>query len=146
MKYLLKLDEQNVSDLNNLRIKGETLKVRQRAGVLYFRNIGKSISQIMSLVGVSNKTVVTHIKNYIEKGESYIYENNYKGQVSELEKFTDLIKKEINENLPTSLPEAREVIKKATGIERSTTQIRNFLKKNEFYTLSQNRNLQKQTK
>ena len=54
---------------------------------------------------------------------------NYKGQPSQLHPYSQVIKESFNENPVSTIQEARERIIVLTGLERSPTQIRLFLKK-----------------
>jgi phenylalanyl-tRNA synthetase beta subunit len=53
----------------------------------------------------------------------------YKGKTNELMKHADTLEQHFKSNPPRNINEARDTIQRITGIKRSPTQIRIFLKK-----------------
>ena len=54
---------------------------------------------------------------------------NDKGQPSELNQYGDILKEYFEKNLASSVAEASDAIEKLTGVKRSPTQVREFLKR-----------------
>ncbi|MGH2416489.1 MAG: hypothetical protein ACRDEA_22905, partial [Microcystaceae cyanobacterium] len=54
---------------------------------------------------------------------------DYKGQPSELNQYSDIFKEHFEKNPASSVAEASDVIEKLTGVKRSPTQVREFLKR-----------------
>ena len=133
-KLEVKLTVQEAKKLKELKSKGATLKIRQRAGAVYLRYLNKSIPEIMNAVDISNKSVSKHVKQYLLKGMDYITENNYKGNVSELNNYETIIINDFTETPPNTINEAIERIEKLTGLRRSWTAVKRFLKKRDFLT------------
>lgn len=147
MKYHLELTTEVLEKLNSLRTNGETKKIRQKASAIYLRAIGKNIPFIMVAAKLSNKTIISHVKAFIKQGINYIFENNYNGNnVSELDKFEEIILSDFAENPPSTIREATSRIEKLTAIKRSGTQVRTWLKKRGFLTKKQEVYQQKQIK
>ena len=144
-KYVIILTEEDKEKLNEIRLKSLVLKERQKAGAIYLNNEGYEISKIAKVVGISRLSVIAHAKLYLQKGMDYISENNYTGNnISELEEYADIIKKELEENPVRTIDEARIRIEELTGIKRGNTQIRKFLVKKNLHTKSQEQYQQRQ--
>ena len=104
-------------------------KIRLRLYILWFTTQCDSASQIAKFVGASVRHVFNVIEMYRTNGLRCVMEINYFKQVSKLEGFSDLIREEFEKNPPASVNEARIRIKELTGIRRSLTQIKVFMKK-----------------
>ncbi len=104
-------------------------KIRCRMGILFFKSEGLAHQDICRLFRITRPTLSKILRLYKEQGLEEVRTLNYKGQPSKLHPFSDLIKKEFYKNPVSTIQEARQRIKELTGIERSPTQIRLFLKK-----------------
>ncbi len=102
-------------------------KVRMKMQVLYLKSIGFAHGQIIQVCRISRATLSSYLKLYKAKGFLGLLELNYKGQPSELNEYSDKIKKDFTDNPPSSVSEARQRIYDLTGIKRSVEQIREFL-------------------
>ena len=81
-----------------------------------------------------------------ELGFDYLKENNYKGNISDREDYSEIIIADFNKDCPKTIDEAAQRIEKLTGIKRGATSITGFLKKKGFHTRSQEVYRQKQTR
>ena len=145
-KYTIKLSEEETKEVIRLLKNGRTLKIRQKAGAVYYRHLNKSVGFMMSALKISNSCAISHIKKFREKGFKYFEENNYKGQTSQLEQYKNVIIKEFTKEPPKTIREATIRIEELTGIKRGYTQVTNFLKKKGFHTKNQKLYQLKQTK
>lgn len=102
-------------------------KVRMKMQVLYLKSLGLAHGQILKICRISKATLSNYLKVYKAQGFLGLLLLNYKGQSSELNKYSEEIKKHFKDNPPSDLSEARQVIFDLTGIKRSTEQIRQFL-------------------
>lgn len=102
-------------------------KIRMKMQVLYLKSIGLAHGQIINICRISRATLSSYLKIYKSKGFLGLLELNYKGQPSELNEYSDKIKKDFTDNPPSSVSEARQRIYDLTGIKRSVEQIREFL-------------------
>lgn len=144
-QYKLDLTIDVLEVINDLRLKGATLKIRQKAGTIYYRALGKTIDFIKFNVGIkSNKTITEHVKNFLNNGIAYLEENNYKGHPSKLEDFANIIIEEFEKDQPGTINEARLKIEELTGLKRGNTQVAIFLKKKGFRTKNQEQYQQRQ--
>ena len=102
--------------------------IRKKLLVLHLKNLDLSTSLISQIVGVSANTVRSYIKEYNSQGLASILTVNFNRPQSELKKYESEIRKSFEISPPASIAEAKSRIKELTGLTRSVTQIRVFLK------------------
>ncbi len=119
-KRELKITKKNQA-LNQIKLKSDVLKKRQKAGAIYWRALGKTERQIHEITELSAVTIIRHVKKYNELGLDYLKETNYKGNVSDLEGYSELIIFGFNNDCPKTIAEASERTEKPTGIKRSAS-------------------------
>jgi transposase len=106
------------------------IAIRRRMTILALHSEDIIASDIPVLAGVSRTTVYSCLRNYRDGGLVRIYEYDHSPRRhSELEHYTQQIMDDFDAHAPSNLNEARERIGKLTGLWRSSTQIRIFLKK-----------------
>ena len=104
-------------------------KVRKKAEVIYLKALGFSHTDIQKISRISRPTLATYLKDYKTNGIDSIKELNFYKPKSELDKYISEMKAYFEENPPQNSIEAQMIIEKKTGIKRSPTQIREFLKR-----------------
>jgi len=67
------------------------------------------------------------VKQYQYGGIEELKKLDYKGQPSELNQYSDILKEYFEKNPASSVAEASDAIERLTGIKRSPTQVREFL-------------------
>lgn len=102
-------------------------KVRMKMHVLYLKSMGLAHGQIIAICRITRATLSSYLKVYESKGFLGLLELHYKGQPSQLNQHSDIIKKDFSDTPVSSLSEARQRIYDLTGMKRSTEQIRVFL-------------------
>jgi len=103
------------------------VKTRVMAVNMYANDV--SILIIAKTLRISDKSVKKYIQKYKEKGLlELIQENPYRPK-SVLEDYTKIITENLESEPCSTINECRERIKGITGIERSPTQVTNFIKK-----------------
>ncbi len=90
---------------------------------------GENATRIAELLGLDRKTAQTRLQTYEKYGLDGIYRYDKHVPTSEPEGFSKLIEDELAKNPPRSSAEAGAKIAEWTGIKRSPTQVRAFLKK-----------------
>jgi transposase len=100
-----------------------------RMHILALHHEGESAARIAQLLHRNPKTIRTCLKTYQDGGLQAIYQYEKHKHASELDAHGDLIEKELEKYPPQSANEAGATIERLTGIQRSPTQIRAFLKK-----------------
>jgi len=102
-------------------------KVRQKMHALYLKANGMPHKQICEICRITKTTLTTYLKSYIQKGIVGLTILKYEGQPSKLDNHSDKIKKNFEDNPPSTLCQARQRIFDLTGLQRSIPQIRDFL-------------------
>ena len=114
--------------VNKRRIDHYNKKIRIRLNILWFSVYCDRANDIALAAGSSVRQVFSIFRIYEEGGIDAVMHVEHHNPTSELEGFADLIQSEFLEHPPSSIKEARIKIQKMTGIKRSDTQIRKFLK------------------
>jgi transposase len=145
-KIPLVITKEEIEKLGRIMRDSTISKERQKASAIYWRAKEKTEKQIQEITGLAVVTIIRHIKKYNELGFDYLSENNYKGNISDLEAFSKLILDSLNKECPKTIAEACKRIEKLTGLKRSPTRVTIFLKKKDLLTRKQEVFLPKQTK
>jgi transposase len=97
--------------------------------VLYLKSTGMHHKDICRICRISKTTLAGYLKRYCAEGLEGLKELHYKGQPSALREHQSTLEAYFREHLPRTTAEAQDVIEKITGIIRSPTQVRAFLKR-----------------
>ena len=103
-------------------------RVQIRTDVLWLKTNELSHQQIAVIAGVCKNTVTCYLQMYNEGGIEKLREVNFYKPQSDLIQYTSTIETWFKEHPPATVKEAVSIIEKLTGLKRSETQIRRFLK------------------
>jgi transposase len=103
--------------------------VQKKMEALYLKSQGIKHKDICSLCQISKTTLTIYIKQYQSGGVEELQKIEYKGRPSELNRFSDILKEHFEKSPASSIAEASDAIEKITGVKRSPTQVREFLKR-----------------
>ena len=87
-----------------------------------------SHEKIAEIAGISKNTVTTYLRQYKEGGLDILRKINFNKPVSGLTQHISTSEAYFTEHPPTSTKEAMGRIEELTGLKRSETQIRKFLR------------------
>lgn len=104
-------------------------KVQKKMEVVYLKSQGLAHQEIRRLCHISKTTLTTYLKSYQAGGVAGLKQLGYQGQPSALRAHEASLEAEFREHPPHTAVEAGVKIKALTGIERSPTQVRAFLKR-----------------
>ena len=105
-------------------------RVRQKMEALYLKSQGLPHQKICALVGIRGRaTLVRYLKEYASGGLEPLAKVNFRRPTSELIEHREAIEQAIREQPPATINAARHLIEPCTGLQRSNTSIRKFLKK-----------------
>jgi transposase len=104
--------------------------VQRRMEVLWLKSHNLAHALIATLAGVSENTMREYFRLYAEGGVEKLKEVNFYRPESELQPHLTSLEAYFQANPPASIKEAQSEIESLTGIKRSETQVREFLKKN----------------
>jgi len=125
----IEFTEEQINALFEEKTKNEHPLIRRKADVLYLKSIGFPHGEILKITRISEPTLVCYLNDYKNNGIDKVKQINYYRPKSELDKFEAEIKKYFEENPPQNSAEAGQKIEEITGLKRSPTQIRAFLKR-----------------
>ena len=104
--------------------------VQRRMDTLWLKAHGWPHAQIAELVGVTENTLREYLELDQHGGLEKLKELNYYRPASKLNTHSVSLEAYFRENPPASIKEAQQEVEEITGVKRSETQVREFLKKN----------------
>jgi transposase len=104
-------------------------QVQRKMEVLWLKHHGFGHEEIAGLAGVSRSTVQRCVTDYLEGGLAGLLPRFSKGASSPLDEHRSSLEEYFAKHPPRSIKEAQHVIEQQTGIRRSNTQVRCFLKR-----------------
>lgn len=130
MTKQLKIPADIQEELNYERYHHPVPLVQRRMEVLWLKSHGLPHEQIAKLGGITENTMRDYFRLYEEGGLEKLKEVKWEGPASELMGHVSSLEAHFRANPPASIREAQSEIETLTGIKRSETQVREFLKKN----------------
>jgi transposase len=121
--------EEEINQLNYDRYHYPHPLVQKRMEALYLKSQKLSHQQICQICRISKTTLIVYLKKYQEGGREALKKLGYQGQSSELNQHNITIEEYFRKNPPRTVAEASAMIEELTGIKRSPTQVREFMKK-----------------
>ena len=103
--------------------------IMMRMHALALHHEGESATRIAQLLNRDPRTIRECLKKYRDSGLAAVYLYEKHKHECELDAYSGLIEQELEKRSPQSAQEAGAIIEELTGIQRSPTQIREFLKK-----------------
>jgi len=114
--------------LHHERFHHQHPRVRRKMEVLWLKSQGLAHQDICRLARVNANTLVSYLHQYEQGGIEGLTKLNFHGQPSELRAHQESIEAHLRDHPPATINEARAKIAKVTGIHRSPTQVRMFVK------------------
>lgn len=125
----ISFSEADIAALEYERYHHPSPQVQKRMEVLYLKSQHLAHHDICRLCRISKQTLVTYLRAYQNGGLEHLKQRHYQGQASALNVHHETIEAYFNHHPPRTVSEAQAVIERLTGIKRSPTQIRAFLKR-----------------
>lgn len=126
----LEFSEADIDALDYERYHHPQPQVQRKMEVLYLKSQGLSHGQIQQLCRIGSRTtLVSYLRQYKAGGIEALKQLHYKGQSSQLNEHIPTLKAHFATNPPRTSAEAGAEIERLTGIKRSPTQIKAFLKR-----------------
>jgi transposase len=104
-------------------------RVQRKMEVLWLKSQGLTHADIARLADVSPRSVQRYLDEFEQGGLERVRRLNWQGKTCELDEYQPSLEDYFIEHPPHSAREAREAIERLTGIRRSLSQVRAFLKK-----------------
>ena len=125
----LTFSDEDIKELHYQRYHHPHPRVQQKMEALLLKAKGLPHHQIASCVGICENTLRTYLKQYQTGGIEALKVLQFHRPTSELRAHRDTIETYFQEHPVTTIPEAVKRIEDLTGLKRSPTQVRIFLKK-----------------
>lgn len=122
------IPEEDMKVLAHERWYHDDPRVRRRMMTVYLKGKDYPHQEIGAIVGVTQKTVRSHLRLYEEGGLTALEEIKQYKPESALEPYREMVEEEFRERPPVDGVEAAKRIKELTGVQRSPDQVRRFLK------------------
>ncbi len=124
----IEFSEQDIKNLHYERFNHPHSKVQIKMEALLLKSKKLQHKEICRILSISKKTLCAYLKQYENGGIDRLKELNFRKPESELMKHVNSIESYFRNNPPSSINEAVSEIEELTGIRRSPTQVRKFLK------------------
>ena len=121
-------------ELNYQRYHHPVPMVQRRMEVLWLKSHGLAHEMIARLAGVSENSMRDYFRMYEAGGVDKLKEVNLYRPTSELDAHITSLEEHFRNHPPTTIKAAQHEIEKLTGIKRSETQVREFVKKNSIFS------------
>ena|SRR5215475_4993111 len=119
-----------LEELNYERFHHPVPMVQRRMEALWLKSHGLPHGQIAQLVNITENTLRDYFQLYVEGGVERLKEVALQGPESALQDYYPSLEAYFRAHPPATIKEAQSKIEALTGIKRSETQVREFLKKN----------------
>jgi len=106
-----------------------TPRFRKKMEVLYLKSQGIAHKDICRICRISKMTLAAYLKQYRDGGVERLKRLKYKGQPSALNAHRVDLEEHFRNHPPRNAAEAQVAIEALTGIRRSPTQVRAFMKR-----------------
>ncbi len=121
--------EKEIDALYNERFLHPHPHVQKKMEALYLKSIGYSHNEICHILRITRTILGKYLKDYTKGGIEKLKEINFNKPQSELDEHATTIKKYFENHPPATIAEAQNKIDELTGIKRSPSQIKAFLKR-----------------
>jgi transposase len=130
MTMKLEFTPDTLSILNDERYSHPVPLVQRRMEALWLKSHGLPHAQIAKLVGICENTLRNYFELYREGGVEKLRTVHFNRPQSVLNAHIDTLEAYFKQHPPATIKQAQHDIETLTGIKRSPTQVRTFLKKN----------------
>jgi transposase len=130
MTMQLEITPEQIVELRYQRYNHLAPLVQRRMETLLLKAYKLPHQQIEEIVGVSGNTIREYFELYQEGGIEKLKEIHYYQPESELKEHIVSLEAHFREHPPATIKQAQHEVELITGVRRSETQIREFLKKN----------------
>ncbi len=121
--------DSNIQALQDGRLRHPHHHVSKKMDALYFKSQKIPHKDICRITGITEPALVNYLRDYREGGIEKLREINFYRPESALEGHETLIRNYFEQHPPANLAEARQKIENLTGVDRSTSQVRIFLRR-----------------
>jgi transposase len=120
--------EEQLRQLRHERFHHPHPRVQQKAEALLLKNEGLPHQQICRIVGITQNTLRAYFREFLSGGVEALRHLGFRGPQSELAAHRETLEVYFAEHPPATIKEAVAKIEELTGVQRSESQAREFLK------------------
>jgi len=131
----LSFTPETIEIINEERYRHPVPLVQRRMEALWLKSHGLRHAQIAQLVNISENTLRDYFQLYQEGGLEKVRQVHFYRPESQLMGHLTLLEAHFRDHPPASIKQAQSEIEALTGIRRSESQVREFLKKNCAYAV-----------
>ena len=124
-----------IEEINYQRYNHLAPIVQRRMDAIRLKAYGMLHKEIAEIIGIAENTLRDYFELYEQGGIEKLKELNYYHPESELKEHIVSLETYFREHPPATIKQAQHEVKVITGVERSETQIREFLKKNSIFVV-----------
>jgi transposase len=135
MTIRLEFTREQIDEIRYQRYNHLVPLVQRRMEALLLKAHNLSARQIEDIVGVSGNTIREYYELYQQGGIEKLKEIHYYQPEGELKEYIVSLEQYFREHPPTTLKQAQHEVEIITGVHRSETQVREFLKKNSIFVV-----------
>lgn len=121
--------EEEIDELYKERFHHPHPNIQKKMEAVYLESQGLQHQDICKIVRITEATFVSYLKQFQEGGTEKLKVLNFYKPQSELEFYRTTIEENFQKHLPHTVAEAQARIEELTGIKRSPTQVKEFMKK-----------------
>ena len=121
---------ETVEEINYQRYNHLAPVVQRRMDAIRLKAYGMLHKQIAQIIGITENTLRDYFELYEQGGIEKLKEIHYYQPESELKEHVVSLETYFREHPPVTIKQAQHEVEVITGVVRSETQIREFLKKN----------------
>jgi len=131
---MIKIDisEQERELLREARYSHPHPRVMLKMDALYLKSFGLKNDLVCEILDICGNTLREYFRQYLEGGIERLKQENFYRPSSDLQEFSGTLESYFTKNPPPSIHHAVAVIEEITGIRRSETQVRKFMKSMKF--------------
>src|SRR3954465_10541965 len=126
--FRVQLTEEQQSIVNEERTSHPNPRIREKMLVIWLLHNGVTREKAAEIVGVGRATVHRYVAAFREGGLDGLRQWNPNRPVSEMAAYRDLIRESFEKQPACTVAEAGERIFQLTGLRRSPSQVRKFVK------------------
>jgi len=121
--------EQDIQVLDTARRTSTSPIVRRRAEALYLKAKGLRHSDIQRVCAITRTTLASYLHAFVDGGTAAVTRVQHQGQPSALNAYQTQLEAHFRAHPPQTVAQAQAAIAQQSGIKRSPSQIRAFLRR-----------------
>lgn len=125
----IEFTDEEVEQLAFERFQHPHPRVQRKMEAVYLKAKGLSHKEVCELCGISRTTLWYWLRDFLESGVAGLKRWESGGSTCQLDEHTDAICDHLTQHPPHTIAEARQAIEELTGIRRSETQVREYLRR-----------------